>query len=378
MSLELRPYQREAIDTLYDWFRENSGNPLVVIPTAGGKSLIIAQFIREAMAYPDTRILVITHVKELIAQNYAELIGIWPDAPAGIYSAGLGKRDIGSRIIFGGIQSIHRHAYTLQKVDLVLVDEAHLIPRNADTMYGKFLSQLREINPYVKVVGFTATPYRLDSGRLDRGADAVFQEIAYEANIRDLIDAGYLCPPVSVGALAQIDTTGIKTRAGDFIANALEASAVDPDTVASLADEMVRHGQDRRGWLFFGCGIDHCTLMRDALRERGIVCESIFGETPSAERASIIGRFKRQEIRCLSSMGVLTTGFNARHVDLIGVGRPTQSTGLWVQMVGRGTRLFPGKENCLILDFGGNIARHGPVDRPHPKREPAAGGPGGW
>ena len=225
-SHTLRPYQREAIDTLYDWFSANSGNPLVVIPTAGGKSLIIATFVREAIEqWPDTRILILTHVKELISQNFQELIGFWPDAPAGIYSAGLGKRDLHARIIFAGIQSLHSKAYKLQRVDLVLVDECHLIPRSAETPYGKFLNDLRQINPYLKIVGFTATPFRLDSGLLHSGPDAVFSDIAYEANIRDLIEGGFLAPPVTQRALAQIDTSGVAVRGGEFMAGQLEAAA---------------------------------------------------------------------------------------------------------------------------------------------------------
>nr|WP_168550286.1 DEAD/DEAH box helicase [Roseomonas mucosa] len=371
----LRPYQRAAIDALYQWFGENSGNPLVVIPTAGGKSLVISTFIKEAVeSYPDTRILVLTHVRELISQNYQELIGFWPDAPAGVYSAGLGARDLRSQIIFAGIQSIHRHAYALQRVDLVLVDEAHLIPRSSNTLYRKFLGQLAEINPYIKIVGFTATPFRLDSGMLHKGEDAMFSDIAYEVNILDLIREGYLTRPVSKSAVSQIDTSHVGTRGGEFIAGQLEAAATHPEVVAAVADEIVAAGQDRRGWIVFGCGVKHCEMLRDAIRSRGISCESIFGDTPAFERDRIIADFKAQKIRALSSMNVLTTGFNARHVDLVALARPTKSTGLYIQIVGRGTRLFPGKEDCLVLDFGGNIERHGPLDRPKAKKEKKAGG----
>ena len=375
MTLQLRPYQRQAIDDLNTWFAENDGNPLVVIPTAGGKSLVIATFVHEALSnWPDTRIVILTHVRELIAQNYAELVGFWPDAPAGIYSAGLNKRDIKARVLFAGIQSIQKKAYALQRVDLVLVDECHLIPRSADTMYGRFLDELRQINPYLRVVGFTATPFRLDSGLLHRGPNAVFSDIAFEANIRDLIAENYLCPPISRRASTQIDTSGVGTRLGEFIAPKLEAAATDPATVRAIAAEISAAGQDRKGWLVFGCGVRHSTILLDALRELGVTAEGTFGDTPAAERDSIIARFKRQEIRALCSMGVLTTGFNARHVDLIALARPTKSCGLYIQMVGRGTRLFPGKADCLVLDFGGNIERHGPVDAPRIKAPGEGGG----
>ena len=168
----------------------------------------MAAFIEGVLrAWPDQRILVVTHVRELIAQNYAELIGLWRDAPAGIYSAGLGRRDLGARILFAGIQSIHRRAYDVQQCDLVLIDEAHLIPGASDTMYRRFLDTLARINPQLKVIGFTATPYRLDSGMLHEGKGALFTDIAYEVSVRQLIDDGYLCPLVSKAAETKLDVS---------------------------------------------------------------------------------------------------------------------------------------------------------------------------
>jgi DNA repair protein RadD len=377
--IELRPYQRAAVDALYAYFGRKDGNPLVVIPTAGGKSLIIATFIREAIEqYPDTRVLILTHVRELIRQNYEELLAAWPGAPAGVYSAGEGRRELNAQILFAGIQSIHKRAYEMgQRVDLVLIDEAHLIPRTNGTMYRRFLDDLTTINPYTKILGLTATPFRLDSGMLHKGDGALFTDIAYEANVRDLIEQGYLSRPITVSGETQIDTSRVGTRLGEFIAGQLQAAAMQPGAITGIADEIVRHGESRSGWLVFGTGIEHCELLRMALIDRGISCGSVYGHTPKGERDQVLGDFKAGKIRALSSMGVLTTGFNARHVDMIALARPTKSPGLYIQMVGRGTRLFPGKEDCLILDFGGNIARHGPIDRPRVRssgvKEPGEG-----
>ena len=162
MTISLRPYQRASIDALYNYFGTSSGNPLVVLPTGTGKSICLAAFIREAIeAYPDTRILMLTHVKELIQQNFSALLRLWPEAPAGIYSAGLSRRDINAQILFAGIQSIHKHAFRVQRCDLVIIDEAHLLGRADGSMYRAFLTQLNEINAgLLKVIGFTATPYR--------------------------------------------------------------------------------------------------------------------------------------------------------------------------------------------------------------------------
>ena len=332
MTLQLRPYQRAAIDAIYDYFGHANGHPLVVIPTAGGKSLVGAAFIREVLeAWPDQRIIIITHVRELIGQNHAELLHLWPEAPAGIYSAGLKRREIDAQILFAGIQSIHRRAYDVQRADLILVDEAHLIPRRADTMYRRFLRDLATINPSLKVIGLTATPFRLDSGLLHEGPEALFTDLAYEVSVRELIDQGYLCPLVSKRTETQLDVTGVGTRAGEFVAGQLEA-AVDQDSITHAAvDEIVAYGCDRKAWLLFCAGVEHARHVSDAVRARGFSCATIFGDTPRAERDDIVAAFKRGQIRALASMGVLTTGFNAphgrshRHAAPDQVGRPLRA-----------------------------------------------------
>jgi DNA repair protein RadD len=257
MTLSLRPYQRAAIDALYDYFGGNTGNPLVVMPTGTGKSVVIAGFIREAIAaYADTRVLVLTHVKELIQQNFMALLRAWPEAPAGIYSAGLSRRDIRAQVLFAGIQSIHRHAYKVQRCDLVLIDEAHLLGRGDSGMYRSFLAQLNEVNAgLLKVVGFTATPYRLDSGLLHEGKDRLFTDIAYEVSVLNMIRQGYLSPVVPKQTETQLDVGGVGTRGGEFIAKDLEA-AVDRDEVTRAAvAEIVQHGQGRGSWLVFCSGV---------------------------------------------------------------------------------------------------------------------------
>lgn len=365
--MQLRPYQRQAIDALYHWFNTRAGNPLVVLPTGTGKSLVLAQFCREAVeAYPDTRIVVVTHVRELIQQNVQEVYEVWPDAPVGIYSAGLGKKQINAQILFAGIQSIHKRAYEVQQADLVLADEAHLIPRKSDTMYRRFLDQLQEINPDMKIVGLTATPYRLDSGRLDRGDDAFFAGIAFDYSIARAIDEGYLALVSTKRTETQLDVSEVGKRGGDFIPSQLERAVDQNDTTAQAVREIVAHGQNRRSWLIFCAGVNHAYHVRNAVRQAGHAAEAITSEMARAERDRAIRDFKAGRLRCLTNANVLTTGFNAPQVDLLAILRPTQSTGLYVQMTGRGTRCAPGKDDCLVLDFAGNIDRHGPIDNVNP------------
>lgn len=378
MNLDLRPYQRHAIDALYDYFSGNTGHPLIVMPTGTGKSVVIAGFVRDALtAYPETRILMLTHVKELIQQNFMALIRVWPEAPAGIYSAGLSRRDIHSQILFAGIQSIHKRASQVQRCDLVIVDEAHLIGRTDSGMYRSFLADLQRINGgMVKVVGFTATPYRMDSGLLHKGKDRMFTDIAYEVPMLRMIQEGYLCPVVPKQTATQLDVSGVGSRGGEFIAGQLEA-AVDKDEITQAAvGEIITHGEGRGSWLVFCSGVAHARHVCDAMHARGITCETVTGDTPAPERDAILAAFKAGRLRCLTNANVLTTGFDAPGTDLIALLRPTKSIGLYVQMVGRGTRLAPGKDDCLVLDFAGNTARHGPVDTVDGRREDKGEGDG--
>lgn len=367
----LRPYQQDAINAVFDFWGSGGGNPLVEMATGTGKSVVIADLARQVCQYPSLRVLMLVHVRELVEQNYLALRRVWPDAPAGIYSAGLGRRDAHHRITFASIQSVYKKAAMLGPRQVVFVDEAHLIPLAGGGMYRELLIRLRDMDPEMRVVGFTATPYRLDSGRLDQGDGALFDETVYSYGIGPAISDGYLSPLISKASATEIDVSGVARRGGEFVAGALEAAADLDHLTQSAAREITEFGADRRSWLVFCTGIKHAFNVRNALRRLGVSAETITGETPAQERAGIIRAFKEGRIRCLTNAQVLTTGFDAPAVDLVAMLRPTLSTGLYVQIVGRGTRLAAGKTNCLVLDFAGNVRRHGPVDTIEikPKRE---------
>lgn len=360
----LRDYQQESVAAIYRWFGERADNPLIVLPTGAGKSLVIAAFCQQVLQqWPDQRVLVVTHVKELVQQNHDQMLRLWPEAPAGIYSAGIGRRDHDARILFAGIQSAWKRAATIGWRDLILVDEAHRIPRSGDGQYMRLLQDVRSMNPDCKMVGLTATPYRLDSGRLDEGEDAMFGGVAHEVEVQDLIDAGYLSRIRSrAPASGEIDTTDVRIQNGEFQAASLEAAAMDDLVVDAAVDEMLARGRDRKAWLVFACGVRHAGMLVERLRAAGVETEMVVAATPKDERDRIVAAYKAGELRCLVNVGVFTTGFDVPHVDLIGVLRPTLSAGLFVQMVGRGLRLAPSKTDCVVLDFGGNFMRHGPID----------------
>ena len=359
--IQLRPYQRAAINSVVDYWQTGGGNPLVDLATGTGKSLVIATLTKDLLStFPDMRVLMLVHVRELVAQNAQALLRYWPDAPLGINSAGLGKRDFHHRVVFASIQSVYRKAQSLGRRDLVLIDESHLVPSAGNGMYRTLLEGLRKITPDLRVAGFTATPYRLDSGRLDDGEDRLFDRIVYSYGIGEGIADGYLSPLVSRASQTEIDVSNVQRRGGEFVPGQLEKAA-DRITKQAVA-EMVSFGENRRSWLVFCSGVDHARNVRDAVREHSISCETVHGETPIGERDRIIRAFKSGQIRCLTNAQVLTTGFDAPQVDMVVFLRSTLSTSLYVQICGRGTRLSDGKDNCLVLDYGGNIRRHGPVD----------------
>lgn len=364
MAVTLRDYQAEAIDALYDWFGKHRTNPLIVVPTGGGKSVILAEFIRRVLAeFPRERILCVTHVKELIEQNEAAMRRLWPECPTGIYSAGIGRRDHDAQVVFAGVQSIYNRAQLLGWFDLAIVDEAHLIPGKGMGMYRTLFQDLTATNANLKVIGLTATPFRTGEGRLDEGDGKMFGGVAYNCEVPRLIRDGWLSNITNKGCrTGGISTEGVKKQGGDWIAKELQRAANQDDLVGAAVDEMISRGAERKSWLVFCCGIAHADNVAARLIEKGITCETVYGKTPKAERADTIDRFRRGVIRCVVNVNVLTTGFDAPNVDMIVMLRPTLSPVLYVQMVGRGLRIAPGKEDCLLLDFSHNVVRHGPIN----------------
>ena len=361
--MELRPYQRECVDAAFTWVSTHEGHPLLVVPTGGGKSLIMGTLVREALGNaPNARALILAHRKELIVQNVRAVASVMPLAQIGINSAGLKSRDTTSPVIVAGIQSVARKPYELGAFDLILIDEAHLVPTEDDTLYRKFIDAALIQNPNVRFVGLTATPYRLGFGVLHRGEGALFTDIAYEASVKQLIEDGYLCPLISRATLAQLSVEGVGTRGGEFLPGALEKAVDDDDTTAAVVREMCEMLHGRNKWLVFCAGVQHAEHVALALKDAGIAAAAVHGELDSETRKNRLWDFKEGRLQALTSMDVLTTGYDEPAIDAIAMLRPTKSTGLYVQMVGRGFRRHASKENTLILDFAGNVARHGPVD----------------
>jgi DNA repair protein RadD len=360
--MELRPYQRQCVEAVYEYLRTRDDNPCAVVPTAGGKTPIMATICKDAVLQWNGRVLILAHVKELLEQSADKLRAVCPEIEFGIYSAGLKRRDTRNPVIIAGIQSVYRRACELDAFDLVLVDEAHLIPLEGEGMYRQFLTDAKVINPAVRVVGFTATPFRLKNGPICT-PDGTLNHICYEVGVRELIVGGYLCPLITKAGINKADFSRLHVRGGEFVADEMESLMDDERLVEAACGETVGYTGDRRGVLIFASGVKHGEhIVRVLAEKHGVECGFVTGDTPTKERDAILGRFRRSELKYLCNVNVLTTGFDAPHIDCVALVRPTLSPGLYYQMVGRGFRLHPAKQNCLVLDFGGNVLRHGPVD----------------
>ena len=384
----LRPYQEAAVNAVYEHLGSKDTNPCVVLPTGTGKSLVLAQIAKDTALNWQGRVLILAHVKELLEQNADKIQRLCEEIPVGIYSAGLKSRQTKEPVIVAGIQSVYNKACDLDAFDLIMIDECHLIAPDGDGMYRTFLKDMKVINPRVRLVGMTATPFRLRGGLICK-PENLLNEICYEAGLKEMIQQGYLSPLVSRAGSAEANLGNLHIRGGEFIGDEIAAAMDTEQLVNAACREIVDLTRDRKSVLIFTSSVKHCQHVAEAIRGySGQECAVVTGETPAGERAEIIDRFKgkfvpadlfgtpKPPLKYLCNVSVLTTGFDAPNTDCVVLLRPTNSPGLLVQMVGRGTRLSPetGKTDCLVLDYGGNILRHGPVDMIRVKDKTPGGG----
>lgn len=365
----LRWYQEEAVQSIFRYFEQNTGNPLVVMPGGTGKSHVISGFTQRAFNfYPNQRFMVLTHVKELIEQDVSKLVEAWPLAPIGIYSAGMKRKEIHAPITFGGIASVVNALDHFGHIDLCFVDEAHLISTSEDSMYQQAFATFRAVNPRMKVIGLTATPFRLGQGLLTDGN--LFTHTCYDISGVEawnrLVYEGYLCQLIPKQTKTHLSVAGVGISKGEFKQGELQ-KAVDKNEITYAAlQEAVELGGDRHQWLVFSSGIEHAEHITNMLAMFGVSAACITSNTPAKERVEKIKLYKSGMFRALVGNNIFTTGFDHPPIDLIVTLRPTMSPGLWVQMLSRGTRPSPetGKRNCLVLDFARNSKRLGPINDP--------------
>lgn len=365
---KLREYQKKATDTAIEFFNSSGKHrPMLILPTAGGKSLVIATAVKELTG----KVIILQPSVELLKQNYMKydnVIKSHPDLePASLYSASVGVKEVG-RVTFATIGSIYNKPELFYDVEHVLIDECHFVPPEKGSMYMKFLNAL----PNVQVLGLTATAFRLKTymdpftgkkfskiNLLNRERPSFFNKFAHITQIKELYDLGFLCPLKYIemqwdGSFLQVNSTG-----AEYTENSLKEAIERNDVIKkipNILDQAFKKG--RKACLVFVRAVEEA---RD-LSSITPFSAYVHAETDKKERAEIIKRFKNGSIKTIFNVGILTTGFDFPELDTIILARPTMSLALYVQMIGRGMRLAEGKEYCSILDMCGNLKRFGRVE----------------
>lgn len=383
MNMQARWYQAEAKQAVFNYYGAGyKGDTVIALPTGTGKAFCIADLIHSIMhRAPGQRIAMSTRSAKLVAQNAKTLNNVWPFCPLGINSDKLKQRDTEHDIIFGTIQSLYNMARALGWRDVFIIDEAHDISPNDDTLYRGLISILRETNPRMIVIGYTATPFRPKQGMLTEGDNRLFDEIIYNKtgidDFNQFIDEGYLARLVPRPMNTHLDMSDVRVNKGEYNLSQAEAKALNPDVLYPAIEEMLLWGQDRHCWLIFAQGVKHADVLADLLTQRGVSAAAVHSKYKDAHNFAAIEAFETARVRALVNFGSLTTGFDHAPIDLIAVLRGTRSPNLWVQILGRGTRPYncfdpqqykPGfnyqKHNCLVLDFARNTAELGPINDP--------------
>lgn len=369
--MQLREYQSRALSMLYDWFGKNvTGHPVLNMPGGSGKSVVIASLAKDALQnWPETRILMLVHSKELILQNADKLRKLWPGAPLGIYSASVGKRQLGEPITYAGIGSVAKRAKEIGHIDLCIIDEVHAVSTAESGIYRKLIADLLEINPSMRIVGLSASPYRLGHGLITEGPTAIFSEILEPVSIEELVFKTHLVPLRSKITKHKLDTDGLHKRQGEYIASEMEAKFNTDDHNSAVVQEIIEKASNRAHWLIFCSGVAHSEAVAKCLREAGITAEALDATHSKSERERKLADFESGKMRAICSVGILTTGYDFPALDCIAFLRSTMSPGLYLQMAVRGMRPHPGKTDCLVLDFAGVVATHGPITAVQPPKK---------
>ncbi|CAK9885414.1 MAG: Putative DNA repair helicase RadD [Candidatus Erwinia impunctatus] len=358
MTFTLRPYQQDAVNAAIQYFQHQDSPAVIVLPTGAGKSLVIAELARQAKG----RVLVLAHVKELVAQNHSkfEASGL----NGAIFSAGLQRKQSDGKVIFASVQSVVRAMQQFcLPFSLLVIDECHRIDDKKKSQYQQIITHLQQINPKLRILGLTATPFRLGKGwiyqyhyhGMVRGTnDAFFRDCIFELPLRYMIKHGFLVPPNRWDMpVVEYDFSRLTPR-NDGHYNAVELNheiAQQARITPQIVSQIIDFSRERQGVMIFAATVEHAEEIMALLPESKAL---ITADTPGDERDRLISAFKSRQIHFMVNVAVLTTGFDAPHVDLIAILRPTESVSLYQQIVGRGLRLSPGKTECLIVDYAGN------------------------
>ncbi len=342
MSICLRDYQIECLEVVLNMFENGIKQQLIILPTGSGKTIIMAAIAKQFTK----KTLLLAHREELITQAVDKIKLFWPEVDIGICMAD--QDDIGCQVVVGSIQSCSKEGrldrLKEQSFQLLMIDEAH---HRASRSYQTVIRTLGFLENEKKLLlGVTATPERSD--KLELGG--IFPQTTFRRSISNMIKGGYLSPVIGRKIQTSFSLNKIKSSNGDFAITDLSEAVNMPERNAFIVSKFKEYAIDRKG-IAFCCDVQHCKDIAGAFKAAGIASTAVWGEMESKERKEALEAFKCGQIQVVTSCGILTEGYDEPSVNVIIMARPTKSTSLFTQCIGRGLRLCPGKENCLVLDF---------------------------
>lgn len=347
--LQPRPYQTEALNAVLKSYKDGVKRQLISLPTGCGKTIIFG-LVAEAMK---TRTLVLAHREELLQQARQKIKLVYPGADTGILQASE-RGGFDAQICIASVQTAIHHTDELAEkgFNLLICDEAH---HAVSSSYMKVFNDLGFMSgdPEKLLLGVTATAFRGDNA----GLKAAFDEIVFERSISAMIKGGYLCPPRGIQIGTNVDISHVKTQHGDFNAGQLDRMINIDDRNKLIARSYIEHGEGRHG-VVFAVSVEHALNIAEAFNNEGIKCEAVYGDMPKDERQDVLSRYENHDLQLLTNVGVLTEGWDVPDTDIVMMARPTKSKTLYIQCIGRGLRLAPGKQDCLIMDFADVTRRH--------------------
>lgn len=362
-------------------------NVLLQAATGAGKTIIFSHLVQAFITqYSRMRIVILAHREQLVRQAYDKLLSVWPEGEDKVSiacaSVSSTPTDWTRPVIIGSVQTMISRYQDMPEINMLIVDECHRMPPKAPpkkvnsdgtvederkkSQYEVLIQLLRKMYPAMRLLGVTATPYRMGQGLIYREDDprCWFQQMTYQIGIKDLQREGYLCPLVAY-SVEEPDLSHVKRNpGGDFVQKDLAEEMSKDVHLGSAVKAFESRAQDRKHIVIFAVTIEHAELLQDTFERHGYTCAIIHSKMPAKERRAALDDFAAGKVRFIVNVGVLTEGWDCPETDCLLMCRPTESTALYVQMAGRGLRIAEGKTDCLMLDLAGNWARHGDPAEP--------------